>query len=84
MQNMRCHAPRGLQMPDVVTLEIEGMGDHHEMDSGADPEDDDNGKDAALLLSAPEIIDHSCCSRRYTAGMDHHGLARTAQQARRT
>jgi hypothetical protein len=76
MQDTRSHTPRELQMPDVVTLEIEGMGDQYEVDSGADPEDNDNGNDAALLLSVREVVDRS----RDTAGMVHQRLARTAQQ----
>jgi hypothetical protein len=56
-------------MPDVMKLEIEeGRGDQYQMDSGADPEDND--KDTALLLSVREIVDHSR-SRRDTAGVDH-------------
>jgi hypothetical protein len=40
-------------MPDVMKLEIEeGRGDQYQMDSGADPEDND--KDTALLLSVRE------------------------------
>jgi hypothetical protein len=30
-QDMRSHASSGLQMLDIVTLEIEGMGDHYEV-----------------------------------------------------
>jgi hypothetical protein len=47
-------------------------------DSGADPEDNDNGNDDALLLSVREIVDHSR-SRRDTARVDHEGLARNTQ-----
>jgi hypothetical protein len=61
----------------VVTLEI-GFRDQCEVDSGADPGDNDNESDAALIqLSVREIVDHSC-SRRDMKGVDHQGLARTA------
>jgi hypothetical protein len=55
------------------------MGDQYEVDSGADPKDNDNGDDVALLLSIREIVDHSR-SRRDTAGVVHQRLARIAQQ----
>jgi hypothetical protein len=48
MQDMRGYAPHGLQLHSVVTLEKEGMRDQYEVDSGVDPED--NEDDAALLL----------------------------------
>jgi hypothetical protein len=103
---MRSRAPHGLQILDVVTLEIGiepadpfrgthslrpiggecvifyleiGIGDQYEVDSGADPGDNDNDNDAALILSVHEIDDHSC-SRHATQGVDHQGLTRTAPQ----
>jgi hypothetical protein len=51
------------------------MGDQYEVDSGADPENNDTYSDASLLLAAREFVDHSR-NRRDTAGVDQLGLAR--------
>jgi hypothetical protein len=77
MQDVRSHTPRVLKMPDVEMLELEGMGDQYDVDSGADSKDNDNDNDAALLLSARNIVD-------LADRVDHRGLARPAQQTRRT
>jgi hypothetical protein len=47
-QDMQSYAPRGLQLHSVVTLEKEGMSDQYELDSSADPQDNDDN--AAPLL----------------------------------
>jgi hypothetical protein len=65
-------------MLHVVALEI-GIRDQYDVDSGADPGDNDNDNDAALIVSVREIVDHSC-SRRDRKGVDHQRLARTAPQ----
>jgi hypothetical protein len=81
VQDVRSRALHGLRVPDVVALEIEGMGDQHQAEIGAESEDNDNSSDndTALLLSVCKIVDHDR-SRRDTAGVVHQRLARTAQQ----
>jgi hypothetical protein len=76
MQILQSHVPRGLQIPDVVEIDEEGIGDRYELDGGANPEDDDNENHAALLLALREIVDHSGSLRvGQNSQVDREGLA---------